>query len=79
MRSKGINNNTTNKTMTTKKAVPAKSSKKEFEAKKEAFIAKCSQAGVIQTYLTEIENTKNDEELTTLINGNVKLRPFAGG
>lgn len=64
--------------MTTKKAVPAKNSKKEFEKRKESVLVKCKKGGVIQPYLTEIENTKNDVELEEVMNSNIELRPFVG-
>ncbi|OFY83651.1 MAG: hypothetical protein A3F72_15350 [Bacteroidetes bacterium RIFCSPLOWO2_12_FULL_35_15] len=62
--------------MTKKVTAPKTNSKKEFELRRKKMLEKCTQAGIFQTNLTEIENTKSDSELTELLRSNVDLRPF---
>lgn len=64
--------------MAKKKEVTAKNSENGFSKRKESVLMKCKKGGVIQPYLTEIENTTNDIELETVMNSNVELRPFVG-
>lgn len=60
--------------MATKKSTAKKD---DFQAKKESIIEKCTQAGVFQSYINEIESTKNDKELSKVMMANIELRPFA--
>ncbi|MDO9187137.1 MAG: hypothetical protein Q7W13_14075 [Bacteroidia bacterium] len=64
--------------MAKKKEVTAKNSENRFSKRKESVLMKCKKGGVIQPYLTEIENTKNDVELDKVMSNNVELRPFVG-
>lgn len=50
--------------------------KNNFKSKKESVLSRCEQAGVIQTYLNDIKNTKNEDELNDVLMSNVELRPF---
>ena len=87
MRVNGLNNKQTNNTMAKKEVTPKATAKKavvkkgvettgDFNSRKESTLLKCEQAGVIQTYLHDINNSKNDDELNDVLMNNVELRPF---
>lgn len=81
MRVKGLtikNNNTMAKKAVVKKAPVKKAvaTNDEFNSRKESILLRCEQAGVIEPYLKDINNSTNDEELNEVLMDNVQLRPF---
>lgn len=58
------------------KVKPKEVVKDDFKARKEIVLSKCEQAGIFESYLNEIKNTKSNEELNNVLMSNVELRPF---